>query len=63
MQGLIPETYGAYAHSVFTQFAQPLAVTTEADVAEGVWLAANDTSSRLRFAAGKDAVALASLAD
>jgi hypothetical protein len=34
-------------------------VTTESDVAEGVWRAANDTSGQLRFAAGADAVALA----
>lgn len=32
-------------------------VTTEADVAEAVWRAANDTSERLQFPAGPDAVA------
>ena len=32
---------------------------TAADVAEGVWRAANDTTGQLRFAAGPDAVALA----
>ena len=40
-------------------FAQPALVTTAADVAEVVWQAANDTSGRLQFAAGPDAVALA----
>ena len=38
--------------------AQPGLVTTEADVAEAVWRAANDESGRLRFPAGPDAVAL-----
>lgn len=35
------------------------AVTTESDVAEAVWRAANDTSGQMRFPAGPDAVALA----
>jgi hypothetical protein len=34
-------------------------VTTEADVAEVVWRAANDLTGQLRFPAGPDAVALA----
>jgi hypothetical protein len=34
-------------------------VTSETDVAEVVWQAANDTTDRLHFAAGADAVALA----
>jgi hypothetical protein len=34
-------------------------VTREIDVAEAVFLAATDTSRRLRFPAGADAVALA----
>jgi hypothetical protein len=34
-------------------------VTTESDVAEAVWRAANDASGQLRFPAGADAVALA----
>lgn len=59
MQGLIPETYMAFAAPIFAGFAKPAAVTTEADVAEVVWNAVNDTSARLRFAAGPDAVALA----
>jgi len=59
MAGLIPEAYAPFAQRVFASFAQPAAVTTEADVAEVVWRAANDASGRLRFAAGPDAVALA----
>lgn len=59
MQGLIPEAYAPFAQPVFEAFAQPAATTKESDVAEVVWQAANDTSKRLRFAAGADAVALA----
>ena len=56
---LIPEAYAPFAQRVFTAFAQPAAVTTEADVAEAVWSAANDATRQLRFPAGADAVALA----
>lgn len=59
MQGLIPEAYADFAGSVFASFTQPAALTTEADVAEGVWRAVNDASGQLRFPAGADAVALA----
>jgi NAD(P)-dependent dehydrogenase (short-subunit alcohol dehydrogenase family) len=59
MQGLIPEAYAPFAQRVFAELGKQTAVTTPADVAEGVWQAVNDTSSRLRFAAGPDAVALA----
>ena len=59
MQGLIPPVYQAFADPIFTAFANPGAVTTGADVAETVWQAANDTSERLHFAAGADAVVLA----
>ncbi|KRA14700.1 SDR family NAD(P)-dependent oxidoreductase [Lysobacter sp. Root604] len=59
MQGLVPEPYAAFAERVFAGFAQPAAVTTEADVAQVVWRAANDTSGQLRFPAGADALALA----
>jgi NAD(P)-dependent dehydrogenase (short-subunit alcohol dehydrogenase family) len=59
MQGLIPEAYQPFAAPVFAAFANPGAVTTEADVAEAVWQAAQDDSGRLHFAAGADAVALA----
>ncbi len=55
----IPETYAPYAQSVLAAFGHPSAVTTERDVAEVVWRAANDSSARLRYPAGPDAVALA----
>lgn len=59
IEDLIPEAYADFAGPIFAAFAQPALVTKETDVAEAVWLAANDASSRLRFAAGADAVALA----
>ena len=59
MQGLIPEAYAPFAQRIFAAFAQAKLVTKESDVAEGIWEAANDTSARLRFPAGPDAVALA----
>lgn len=61
MQGLIPQTYESFAHTVFASLSKVTAVTREADVAEGVWRAANDTTDRLQFPAGADAVALARL--
>jgi NAD(P)-dependent dehydrogenase (short-subunit alcohol dehydrogenase family) len=60
MQGLIPKSYMPFAQPIFAAFAKPAQVTRESDVAEVVWQAANDDSGRLRFAAGADAVALAS---
>ena len=42
-------------------FTQPAAVTTESDVAEAVWRAAQDTSGQLRFRAGADAVRVGSV--
>jgi NAD(P)-dependent dehydrogenase (short-subunit alcohol dehydrogenase family) len=60
MAGLIPEAYAPLAQRMFASLGQgPAAVTTEADVAEVVWRAANDASPQLRFPAGPDAVALA----
>lgn len=59
MDGLIPETYAPFAQPIFAAFAQPARVTSELDVAEAVWRAANDTTGQLRFPAGPDAVALA----
>ncbi|MDN4575572.1 short-chain dehydrogenase/reductase [Pandoraea cepalis] len=61
MQGLIPESYVAFAQPIFSAFANPAAVTTEVDVAEAVWQAAHDASDRLHFAAGQDALALAQI--
>jgi short-subunit dehydrogenase len=59
MEGLIPEAYKPFAQRILAAFAQPAAVTTESDVAEAVYRAANDASGQLRFPAGADAVALA----
>ncbi|MEZ4381354.1 MAG: SDR family oxidoreductase [Nannocystaceae bacterium] len=58
LEGLIPATYASYARDVLAAYGQPTAVTSERDVAEAVWRAANDTSQRLRFPAGPDAEAL-----
>ena len=59
VERFIPEPYAAYAQAILGRMTQRSPVTTEADVAEAVWRAANDTSGRLRFPAGPDAVALA----
>ncbi|MET0718572.1 MAG: SDR family oxidoreductase [Pseudoxanthomonas sp.] len=59
MQGLVPEAYAAFAQGIFDALGELEAVTSESDVAEAVWRAANDGSGRLRFPAGADAVALA----
>lgn len=59
MDGLIPEPYQAFAGPILASFGQATVFTTEADVAETVYQAATDTSGRLQFPAGADAVALA----
>ena len=59
MAGLIPPEYRAFAEPIMGSFAQPGAVTTPQDVADVIHHAATDTSDRLRFPAGADAVALA----
>lgn len=56
---LVPEAYAPFAQRTLAAYGQPSAVTTESDVAEAVWRAANDRSATLRFPAGPDAVALA----
>ena len=56
---LIPEAYAGFAAPVFAAFANPPLTTTETDVALAVWQAATDTSDRLHYPAGADAVALA----
>ena len=55
----LPAAYMPFAAPILAAFAQPAAVTTEADVAEAVWRAANDTSGQLHYPAGPDALALA----
>lgn len=62
IEDLIPDTYADFAGPIFAAFARPALVTTEIDVAEAVWQAANDVSAELRFPAGADAVALAGAA-
>jgi len=61
MQGLVPDVYEAFANGVFKDLGGTAAVTTASDVAEGVWRAAHDTTRRMHFPAGADAVALAAL--
>ncbi|MFO1144760.1 MAG: SDR family NAD(P)-dependent oxidoreductase [Amaricoccus sp.] len=56
---MIPEPYADFARPIFEAFANPPMITREGDVAEAVWLAANDPSDRLHYPAGPDAVALA----
>lgn len=58
MENTIPEAYAPFAQAILAAFAQPAMVTTESDVAETVWRAANDASEQLRFPAGADAAAL-----
>lgn len=61
IEDAIPEAYKPFADPILGGFAQrPAIFTTESDVADGVWRAANDTSDQLRFPAGPDAVALVS---
>jgi NAD(P)-dependent dehydrogenase (short-subunit alcohol dehydrogenase family) len=55
---VIPEPYAPFARPILEAFASPGLVTTEADVADAVWRAANDASGQLRFPAGADALAL-----
>ncbi len=59
LAGLIPEAYAPFAQTIFAEMTNPGEVTVASDVAETVWLAANDTTGQLRFPAGPDAVALA----
>jgi NAD(P)-dependent dehydrogenase (short-subunit alcohol dehydrogenase family) len=59
VEQLIPQTYAAFAAPIFAGFAKPSLTTKESDVAEAVWLAANDRSDRLHYPAGADAIALA----
>jgi len=62
MQGLITEPYEAFARQAFAGFAERAETTQEIDVAEGIWRAAHDISSQLRFPVGADALTLAGAA-
>jgi NAD(P)-dependent dehydrogenase (short-subunit alcohol dehydrogenase family) len=59
IEDAIPPAYQPFAQPILAAFGEPKLVTTAADVAQGVWRAANDVSGALRFPAGPDAVALA----
>lgn len=59
MNGLIPDSYAAFARPIFEAFASPQLTTQPGDVAEAVWRAVHDGSDQLHFPAGADAVALA----
>ncbi|ARE78519.1 SDR family oxidoreductase [Streptomyces sp. NPDC059558] len=56
---LVPAPYAEFTKKVLADFANQDLYTTERDVAETVWRAAHDTTGRLRFPAGADAVRLA----
>lgn len=58
MDGLVPPAYAPLVERIFAGMSQLTDVTTANDVAGTVWLSANDASTRLRFAAGADALAL-----
>jgi NAD(P)-dependent dehydrogenase (short-subunit alcohol dehydrogenase family) len=59
VEDLIPAEYQDFAAPIFQSFMTPQATTKESDVAEAVWAAVHDTSDRLHFPAGADAVELA----
>ena len=58
LEAMIPPAYAGFAAQVFQGFAASAVTTAETDVAEAVWAAVHDTSGKLRFPAGPDAVAL-----
>lgn len=58
VEDLIPPSYADFAGPIFEGFARPVMTTKEADVAEAVWAAVHDTSGKLQFPGGEDAVAL-----
>lgn len=58
VEDLIPPAYAGFAGPIFEGFASPALTTKESDVAEAVWAAATDTSDRLHFPGGADALAL-----
>ncbi|WP_330172155.1 SDR family oxidoreductase [Streptomyces sp. NBC_01498] len=56
---LVPAPYAAWARKAMEAFTAQDLFTEESDVAETVWQAVHDTTGRLRFPAGPDAVHLA----
>jgi NAD(P)-dependent dehydrogenase (short-subunit alcohol dehydrogenase family) len=55
---LLPGDYAEFAQPIMEGFAKPALTTRESDVAEAVWAAVHESTNRLRFPAGPDAVAL-----
>lgn len=58
VEDLVPPAYAGFAAPIFESFAKPALTTKETDVAEAIWTAVHDTSGRIRFPGGADAVAL-----
>jgi NAD(P)-dependent dehydrogenase (short-subunit alcohol dehydrogenase family) len=56
MQAGFPDAYAQMVQDVFAHWEKDPTVTHSSDVAEAVWLAANDASSAMRIPAGEDAV-------
>lgn len=58
IEDLIPPAYAGFSTPIFAEFAHPAMTTKETDVAAAIWDAAHDTTGRLQFPSGADAVAL-----
>jgi NAD(P)-dependent dehydrogenase (short-subunit alcohol dehydrogenase family) len=56
---MVPAPYAAFAKDAMDGVSRQVDFTKESDVAETVWRAVHDTTGRLRFPAGPDAVRLA----
>lgn len=56
---LVPAPYAPWAKKAMDDFTGQDLFTKESDVAEAVWRAVHDTTGKLRFPAGADAVLLA----
>ncbi|MGW1898277.1 SDR family oxidoreductase [Streptomyces hirsutus] len=56
---LVPAPYAEFARKAMGEFTGQAAFTKESDVAKTVWEAVHDTTGRLQFPAGPDAVRLA----
>lgn len=59
VEELLPDEYADFARPILAAFARPAMTTKENDVAEAIWDAVHDTTGKLHFPAGADAVALA----
>ncbi|MFG2948003.1 SDR family oxidoreductase [Streptomyces adustus] len=59
LDDMVPPPYAAFAKKALDGFMGQDVFTRERDVAETVWQAVHDTTGRLRFPAGPDAVRLA----